>query len=752
VSFPVPWPFLLAACGFLGTASQVALLRELLAASFGVELVYLGGLAAWLLGGAAGASWRRAAPRPGGEPLPPPVLPLLALALVLPASAAFLRGSRHLLGAAPGSYLPLPAQGATALLGLFPAAFLFALLFRRAAEGSSLAGTGEAGASYGRECAGASAGSALATVAIPLGAGNLSLILAVSALCAALAAFSVATPEPAAGDEPRGSSAAAPRRAVPLVAAAVALLLLSALPFVPALDRLSASLSQPGALSVEDTPYGRVVVAAEGGRAAFFEDDALAGDSESTDGEEFAHLAALQADTKGRVLLLGAAAARSAAPILAHSPASVTAVLPDRRAFRAVLPHLAPEERRALSSPAVRVVFDDPRRFLSRGAGPFDLLLVSAGEPLSAASNRYYTAEFFRECASRLSPRGIVAFRLPGSENFRSPLQGRRDGSVRSALAAAFPEVLVVPGATDTWIGGKGAVVRDGEELARRFADRRIAARLVSAPWLRYALSPERREEAEASAASFPSRPNRDGAPECFALTALLWAGRFAPSLAAFDGARLRLGAAAAAAVAAALFLLVPAAATRLRGATAAGRAAAFASGFSGMALSTILTLRFQSASGSLYGDLGLLLLAFMAGMAAGALAAPAPRRPFLRPLPLLCAFSLLCAAALPAELPPSLFRLLPTSAMLFAAAALCGSAFAGAARLAGSGSGTAAPSPFGPLYAADLLGALSGIAASLLLLPFLGYAAAALLCAAACAGAALAEAGRTRTQEVPAP
>jgi hypothetical protein len=255
-------------------------------------------------------------------------------------------------------------------------------------------------------------------------------------------------------------------------------------------------------------------------------------------------------------------------------------------------------------------------------------------------------------------------------------------------------------------------------------------------------------EEAERAMRAAPSRPNRDGAPECYALAALLWAGRFAPSLASREASGAAGIAAAAALLAGAAFLLLPSLSVRRGGGGRSGVFAAFAAGFTGMALEGVLVLRFQASSGSLYGDLGILLFSFMAGMGAGAILegrlfpgnGPHGAAGIALPLPILCAFALLCAGALASPGAAFLFRLTPSSALLFLGAALCGAAFARAARLSGE---SPASSPFRRLYAADLCGAAAALLASLLLLPFLGLPSVALLCAAACAGAALGDAAR---------
>ena len=45
------------------------------------------------------------------------------------------------------------------------------------------------------------------------------------------------------------------------------------------------------------------------------------------------------------------------------------------------------------------------------------MILIGMPEPTSGQANRYYTQEFFRECATRLAPAGIVGLRLHTAEN-----------------------------------------------------------------------------------------------------------------------------------------------------------------------------------------------------------------------------------------------------------------------------------------------------------------------------------------------
>ncbi|HEX9187847.1 MAG TPA: hypothetical protein VGB87_12275 [Vicinamibacteria bacterium] len=679
------------AVGFLAMLGQVVLLRELAVASFGVELIYLLGLSLWLAAGAAGAVLGRLG---GPGPSSRTGAVFLLVAALIPLELTFLRGARLLFGGVSGAFLPLGQQVAAAALGLAPAGAVLGLLFLLAARRSIAAG-GSLAAAYAWESAGGALGSVAATLALHWGVPNVALGLGCGLAGAGAAA--------AAGS--------ARRWAVPVIAVLLALLAMSG-----PLDRLMTTWNHRDLLETADTPYGRVTISRAAGQLTLFENDAVAFESEGTEAEEIVHLSAPQAPAAPLVLMIGGGVAGIAAEVLKHGPARVDYVESNRGMYRALLPHLSPEARRALESETVRVVFADPRRFLSSAAS-YDLILIASPEPSSGQSNRFYTREFFRLCAARLSPGGVVALRLPSSENFWTPRLVRRNGSVHAALAAVFPDVLVLPGSTDTLLASKARLSRDPGVLADRLRERGIAARLVTPAYLRYLLTNDRLEQVAGLLSGAGAPPNSDGTPVCYRETAFLWLGKFIPALDRAGPPDRRAGIWLLGLAGAALLF------ARLRPARRRAALAAVA-GFAGMVAEGVVLLRYQAESGALYQDIGLLLTAFMAGLAAGAFAfdrAAAGTGRVGRTLgaALLGGLALLLGGvALAAAAGGAWFRLGPAAALLAASGALVSGVFGYASRLGGADQENAAA----PVYAADLLGGcLGSVLAGLLLVPLLG-------------------------------
>ncbi len=205
--------------------------------------------------------------------------------------------------------------------------------------------------------------------------------------------------------------------------------------------------NHPGLLATRDSPYGRITATAHAGQVSVFANDALAFESGGTEAELFAHLAALQHPEPQRILVLGGGIDGTLRELLRHRPVRIDAVELEPRPIALLRRRLPADIRASLADPAVRITRADPRHFLKERGFAWDLILVGMPEPSSGETNRFYTREFFAQCAARLNPGGIVALRLPAAENLWTPQTTRRTASVYHALASVFPEVLVLPGA-----------------------------------------------------------------------------------------------------------------------------------------------------------------------------------------------------------------------------------------------------------------------------------------------------------------
>ena len=606
---------------------------------------------------------------------------------------------------------------AALVIALAPVGLLSGLLFRTAAvlyagKGRTLAGA------YGIESVGALVGGFLATLCLRWGIQNLPLAFA-CCLIAAIAALFLFRKE---GTFSRRGVAAG-------LATLMAILLWQAAP----LDRRMTAWNHPGLLDTRDSPYGRITVETHAGQVSVFTDGSLSFETEGTETELFAHLSALQQANPQRILVLGGGLDGTVRELLRHRPARIDAIEMNRVLITMVRGRLPDAIRNSLSDPAVRLITADPRRFLKESGPAYDLILIGMPEPSSGQTNRFYTQEFFRECAARLTPDGVIGLRLPTPENFWTPQWIRRTASIHSALASVFPEVLVLPGTTTVITASRSPLPQSADILNERLRTRAIQTRLVSPPYIRYLFTNDRRFDLEKRLKKEAVPMNTDIRPACYPSAVMIWLARFFPKLALTDlpgfgeetngpgvlwwliGLGLPL-----------LFLI-----GRLRPAWRRTLLVTVG-GFLGLVFESVFILAYQAREGVLYQDIGLLLMMFMAGLAGGAwIMNEAIRWTGVRHkrsrwwgVGLLSGFGTLGISALGYVTGESPGGLIPMGGLIPPAALLAAAGFlvAGILAYASLCGIRDQKQVIAPLYAADLLGGcLGSLLGSLVLIPFLG-------------------------------
>jgi spermidine synthase len=689
--------------GVASLLGQVAVLRELAVAAQGSELVSVVALGLWLLGTAAGTAWGRARP---ARDLAGVAVVVLVAGAASPAGVVAARLGPWALGALPGGDLPLERLGLVVALSVVPLSWLWGWAFQGAAT-RHVAGGGTLGRAYAVESAGGLVGGALSTGLVRWGVPGLAVSVVAALACALLVMVVTAAPSR--------------KRVAGLVLAGAGVLAASG-----PVDRGMTALANPGVVASEDTPYGRVTVMLDRGRYAVLENGVLTWESEGAAAEEMAHLAMLAHPAPQEVLVLGGGVSGTVREVRKHRPARVDHVELNGAALALLRRVLPPWAWEGMEGPGVTTVVEDPRRFLER-TGTYDVILVDMGEPVNGQTSRFYTREHFSRCAAHLRPGGVLAFRLPGAENLWTPPLTSRTSSIHRALAAVFPETLVVPGATTYLLASTGVLERDPDTLSRRLAERGVSTRAMVPPYIRYLLTNDRVARVEQALRETHAPENTDTRPSCFPFTLVMALSRLVPGLAWWDaqGFMTRWSDW----VQQGWWVLVVAVlvvAARRRPVLARSLAVGVAACV-GMVVEAVLIVAYQVSRGALYLDLGVLLAAFMGGLAVGALgmdrwARRWPRVPrLLESVALAGALSgvaLLSSWVVGAGGGPGL-------GACVALLALAGAGVAATLAHAGrAGNPEEAARLVAPLYVADLVGgAVGAVAVSLLLLPGLGTA-----------------------------
>lgn len=714
-------PSYLIAVGFVSILGQVVILRELNVAFYGIELVYILALGIWLLGTAIGAAVGRSMHAPQERAVQN--LFLLTSA-ALASDIVAIRGMRTIFGGVPGGFLPFQTQLIGLALSVLPLSFLTGLLFRWTAR-MLLSEDRTLAEAYSLESAGGVLGGFASTLLLIWRFQNLSAGLLCCACTLALVSFY------------SQGARFVPQKIISFAGLGVILVLAF---FSFRLDRTMTAWNHPHLSESRDTPYGRITVTSREGQICIFENDALAYETQTTAAEEFVQLSTLQAVNLDRVLVLGGGFGGIITELLKLPVTKIDYVEINRRTIEILRHHLPSELGGSFNDRRIQVTYDDPRRFLEH-AGTYDVILAAMPEPMSAQNNRFYTKEFFRECSRSVSHNCILTFAVRSAENLWTPDLRRRNRSIYAALKSVFRNVVVIPGATNIFIASRSALTADPNVLIRRFKERRPATRLVSSEYINYVYTNDRFSEVNKTLSEGTPAANSDLQPACYGYTISIWLSKFIGGFTLPDAGSFQMSAFLSSPV----FWLAMAAALIV---AVSKRLAAprqfllmFLAGAVGMISETVLLLNYQSRSGVLYQDIGVLLMTFMVGLAIGAFVvnrAFANRRPIERRQRWLGAALILGFAAMNlviyyAVASGSLASLVLTSSMLILDGAAVSAVFAYIS-FAGVGSGRRVMTW---LYSADLIGGSAGsIVAILIFIPVFGLLTTSVLAAAiaACA------------------
>jgi spermidine synthase len=601
--------------GFTAVVAQVVLMRELIVVFYGNEVSLGLMLCSWLLWTSAGSAAVGRISTPDPSPLRRVAAFQVLLALALPLTILAVRSSKLIFRPLPGELLGPGPMLLVALVTLSLFCFVSGGLF---AVGSRLyaaeAGTSVALASssmYLLEALGSGAGGILASLVLigHLSAVQIAAILGWLNLIAATAL-------------------AVRRRAYRSVMLGM---LTIALPLLwvggNQLEEMSLKRLWRGfhLLATRNSIYGNLAVVETEGMRSLYENGLVAFNvPDPAAAEEAVHFALLQHPHPSSLLLIGGGLNGSVAQAFQHpSLERADYVELDPAVFDLARRYFPEEWKHIEGDKRVRLHHLDGRLFVKSTNEKFDVVIVNLPDPQTAQLNRFYTVEFFREVAEKLTSGGVLAIQLRAAENYISPELGEFLRCVNRTLQEVFPEISVIPGDTVHYFASRrpGVLAKDAEELVSRLRARRLQTRYVREYYFPFRMMPDRMQELESQIRPQPATAgNRDFVPLAYYFHAALWSAQFHTGYSRwfrwFGGVRFVV-------VAGALIILVLAISLATffgpgdhRRAVAGFSVAAM--GLTLMSLQVLLLLGFQAIFGYVYSALAILVGAFMMGLALG--------------------------------------------------------------------------------------------------------------------------------------
>jgi spermidine synthase len=361
------------------------------------------------------------------------------------------------------------------------------------------------------------------------------------------------------------------------------------------LDDISTRWQYPGE-QVEyrgHSPYGRLVVTRSGSQYNFIENGVVLFSTRDAEGvEETVHYAMAQRPDSGRVLLLSGGVSGTAREILKYPIEAVDYVELDPLVLD-VARRLLPD---SLADPRIHVIQTDGRRFVRQATEKYDVAIVDVPEPSTFQLNRFYTREFLAQIAARLRPGGVLSFSLGRYEDYVSREQSRLISTMVHTLRREFAEVLMLPGGRLFFLASDGPLTSD---VAGQLESSGIATRLVNRHYLRGTLTADRLADLRRAVAD--NAPlNEDFNPVLYYYRLLHWMNQF----------QVRFGL-----LEATLLVILGVYLVRIR----AVPLVVFAGGFTASAMEVVLLMGYQILYGSTYQQMSVIVTMFMIGLGAGA-------------------------------------------------------------------------------------------------------------------------------------
>ncbi len=431
------------------------------------------------------------------------------------------------------------------------------------------------------------------------------------------------------------------------------------------------------------------------------------------------------------VLLIGGGLGGLAPELARYADSEVTYLELEATAFRIALSQLQDSAAATWQLPNLKVVHVDGRFYLRQQSKKYDLIIVNIGRPASAASNRFYTQEFFQLAKQRLNDNGILALcQVPASAEYMSRELLKLNSAIYQALRREFSDILILPADEAIYFAANGhnLLQSDAKILAERYRQRGIECEyFFPQMFSQFILQDRIQYVRQALETETSQRINQDFYPISYFSDLVLWhklvrgSNAFLSRLSeagissfllpltvlALSWLILSLSFRNARAIRATSILLVTA-----------------IIGFAGLAFNVLLILAYQTIFGYIYEQIGLALAAFMLGLAAASMIfnhflQELPERLWLTAILLLITITALAMPAILAFVADSssqswLFLLIVWSG------AILGAAFP---LLCQAYSAIHKHKQLASVYAADLMGGMLGsILLSGLMVPLLGF------------------------------
>ena len=380
----------------------------------------------------------------------------------------------------------------------------------------------------------------------------------------------------------------------------------------------------------QNSPYGNICIIENQGQYIYFQDgipDIITPAPDLAFMEDYVHLPLLIHPEPVKLLILSGGAGGMINEALKHaSIETIEYAELDPLLLNLLRKFPTSLTQSELNDSRVEITHMDGRLFLKTTRNTYDMIFIGIMDPSSLQANRFFTKEFFSLVKKRLNKGGILVLGLPGSLMYVNEELKNLNSCIFHTLKGVFSYIRVIPGdGKNIFLSSDSQDVTaiDKNQIIERFHLRNIRANVI-VPWhLEKKLHHGWQDWFSRFLEGSSHKINYDFKPLGLFYSISHWNALFAPSLRGlfrqFERINVRI-----IALFCALFLgiYVFFRSKQRRFLRAGIPLSIITTGFAGMIFSLMLIFTFQSMYGYVFSWIGLLVSSFMAGSAAGAMAA----------------------------------------------------------------------------------------------------------------------------------
>ncbi|OFY97551.1 MAG: hypothetical protein A2491_07120 [Bacteroidetes bacterium RIFOXYC12_FULL_35_7] len=349
----------------------------------------------------------------------------------------------------------------------------------------------------------------------------------------------------------------------------------------------------------KETPLGTIVITDTYGQYNFFGNGSLYfSTGNTTESEESVHYALLQHPAPKNILLISGGVSGALTEILKYKDVQI-----DYLEFDPWLLENGKKFTPELTNKKVNIITEDPARFLKTTNKKYDAVLINVPAPSNLALNRFYTLEFFEKIYNVMDEKAVASIALSPSENYVNEAAAEMYSILFNTLKKVFKNVLIFPGGKNYFLASDAPLSLDIFDHLDSFKIQTnyVNSYYIDEPGL------IRKSEMIHSAIQKEAAINTDFKPIAYQKQINYWLSYFK------NHAGLLF------AIAVILFVLLIWILIRMKSITLA----LFTTGFTGLSIEIILIMTFQIIYGYAFWMTGVIITAFMAGLAIGAWSAP---------------------------------------------------------------------------------------------------------------------------------